>query len=280
MDQNNGYTQKVQQLEKQNLESFPSDIQKVSPRDQNEILAVLANLPSVNWYSTKLTKDQQDYWFSVRDTYQTFATFLKAKFYGEETPEWYGDKDYLDLFEAWVNYELEFFLLIQQGWKDLKKIQSATGRRNYPDTPRETFSLVLELECLSMFSQCFSSRVEFKPRQAYEYNNIQEKIEENDTEKQPTKSELEFYKRETNRLVKDFTVYLDLRLALLDGCEKLAKTSTSAVYKQRWRSFTQAFRLHKKVQKRLLKKKRGHGWESGHAIETVKAGGTWRRRSS
>ena len=300
MDHLNGYTQKVQQLENQNLESVSSYIQKVSPRDQNEqevslidqneILASLETLPLADWYSTRLTKDQQEYWCSLKDTYQIFSTFLKAKFTGEETPEWCGDKDYEDLFDAWSNCEIEFFLLIQHGWKDLKKIQSMTGRKQYPDTPRETFSLVLERDCFSMFSRCFLSRVVHKPRQVYDLNNIQKKLEKNNSEKPPTKSEkkptlrelnkLKLYKQETDRLVKDFELILDLRLALLEGCQKLAKTSKNAVYLLRWKSFTQASKLHQKVQKRVLKKKQGHGWELGHFLESVKEGGTWKRRSS
>ncbi|WNZ45191.1 hypothetical protein Q2T42_25730 [Leptolyngbya boryana CZ1] len=133
---------------------------KVTPTDQEMLLATCNGLPPVEEWDRTETIKQGQHFIAVHQHFQDLKKALAAYFSGEANPIGKDDVKRKRLIEGEVAYYLGVYDLFWFGWSEIEAEVSQTYPRSwFPSSPGEALTTILELDCEAMLSAARGNQV-------------------------------------------------------------------------------------------------------------------------
>ena len=254
----------------------------LSKTEQQAILALVREMPPLEWLQDCDTADRQQHWALSRSLCDLLHRCLKAYFSGDSTALADLPDGLRSLGEKWRDDYLALYTLILDGWEAIKAAATHDDLP-IPETAGETLIFIIELETASFFLEAFpelgaNGYKSFSPQQAYKFRNEGRRLQRilaNPRHKLNRKDrrDIEKHNRELRRKIKDDS-WNHYRDYFVMACCKACKGKSDRLYQK----ITHYNRVHSEFGDWLYKDAhprkgaKGWAWSNGQLLEGVKGG--------
>lgn len=260
----------------------------IVPKEEQEIILKMLNGLPPEQLLGNLTEDQKDHWYKVKYIFQLTYIQLKSFFLNIPSPlqELLGDegdeKKTKEICGCLTDFYMSLYAMIQWGWKDILNYYAQFGHKHvygeqFPCTsPGETLAAILERDAAAQFWQCKQGRLDFKPREIYKLHLQRKKKAKGKLSPQAIKQ----YEKKALALAKPFDSLRDLEILCLEACYKGAKERRDKNLLTKIEDVETKNNNLSDTLNRYYRDMKGHAWQGGEKLETVKEGGTYKSSSS
>lgn len=249
----------------------------IIPKEEQVImLEKLNGLPPV-YLLNDLNPKQYEHWLDVKLVCQKTYLVLE-RFFSDNPPlEDLADED-REVFGRLLDYYVTLYFVIHWGWKDIEAAFAEWHTSYHIDKfpfklPGETLAEILERDAAAMFWQCKQGRFDFRPRKLYQLHLQKKKKAKG---KLSNQAKLQ-YEIDAEALAKPLDSLRELEIFCVEASYLGAQERGDKLLKLKIQELVKKSDQLSDELNRYFRTMKGHAWEDGDKLETVKEGGTYKR---
>ncbi|WP_298913531.1 hypothetical protein [uncultured Nostoc sp.] len=244
--------------------------------EQTIILKKLNGLPPF-YLLGDLNLKQIEHWFSVKSICQKIHSVLERFFSGNPPLEELVNED-KELFGRLLDFYVTLYFVIHWGWKDIEAAFAKWHTSYYTDklpfeSPGETLAEILERDAAVMFWQCKQGRFDFRPRKLYQLHLQKKKKAKGKLSDQASLQ----YEKDAKALARPFESLRELEIFCVEASYLGAQERNDIFLNFKIQELLQKSDRLSDELNRYFRDAKGHAWEDGNKLETIKEGGTYKR---
>lgn len=236
------------------------------------VLAVLETFPSIEYWLCRLTDDQKDHWWELKNSYERLYLSFQEYFTGQPESQYYqldeNTREFYSLFRDWY---LAFYKLIQWNWTEIDNTFRSHGQNleGFASSPGEALIRVMENDSNMFFINCTLPYYRWTPSKARDLRKIDLEIQKDMNLAKglldpKLERKIKTYQKDLDSLLPPAYFYpaMSFRECCIDVCERI-KDTTNKRYLTDYKRATSELdaKIHHFLHPRH--KLRGHEWRNG-----------------